>query len=157
MIIIIICSITITIVIKTNNSSGDKCLAARRPCPSYLPYSTPLWNRSGAVFGCVCRLRREIFHFTELAERVEHTIYVAYTNVCCDYLCLAVIGVCQSSSDLVIGYPEGSSVGCFGSGDDAVGNPHRTQISQFELFELVLLLKLDERFPVEQFEATVSQ
>ena len=28
---------------------------------------------------------------------------------------------------------------------------------QFELFDLVLLLKLDKRFPVEQFEATVSQ
>ena len=29
--------------------------------------------------------------------------------------------------------------------------------SQFELFELILLLKLDKHFPVEQFEATVSQ
>ena len=28
---------------------------------------------------------------------------------------------------------------------------------QGELFELILLLKLDKRFPVEQFEATVSQ
>ena len=44
-----------------------------------------------------------------------------------------------------------------GRGDDKVGNPHRAQISQFELFELVLLLKLDKQFPVEQFEATVSQ
>ena len=44
-----------------------------------------------------------------------------------------------------------------GRGDDTVGNPHRAQISQFELFELILLLKLDNRFPVEQFEATVSQ
>ena len=33
----------------------------------------------------------------------------------------------------------------------------RAQISQFELFELVLLLKLDEQLPVERFEATVSQ
>ena len=35
-----------------------------RPFPgrlAYLPYSTPLWNRFGDVFGCVCRLRREIF------------------------------------------------------------------------------------------------
>ena len=30
---------------------------------SYLPYSTPLWNRVGAVFGCVCRLRRETYIF----------------------------------------------------------------------------------------------
>ena len=34
------------------------------------------------------------------------------------------------------------------------GNPHRAQFVQFELF---LLLKLDRQFPVEQFEATVSQ
>ena len=31
----------------------------------------------------------------------------------------------------------------FRRGDDAVGNPYRTQISQFELFQLVLLLKLE--------------
>ena len=30
-------------------------------------------------------------------------------------------------------------------------------MSQFELFELILLLKLDKQFPVEQCEATVSQ
>ena len=39
---------------------------------------------------------------------------------------------------------------------DAVGNPHRAQISRFDLVELILL-KLDRRFPVEPFEATVSQ
>ena len=34
----------------------------------------------------------------------------------------------------------------------------RAQISQLELFELIiLLLKLDKRLPVEQFEATVAQ
>ena len=48
-----------------------------------------------------------------------------------------------------------------------VGNPHRAQISQFELFDfnfsirvfvgLILLLKLNKQFPVEQFEATLSQ
>ena len=42
-------------------------------------------------------------------------------------------------------------------GDDTVGNSHRARTYQFELFELILLLKLDNRFPVEQFEATVSQ
>ena len=31
----------------------------------------------------------------------------------------------------------------FGRGDDTVGNPHQAQISQFEPFELILLLKLD--------------
>ena len=45
----------------------------------------------------------------------------------------------------------------FRRGDDMVGNPHRAQISQFELFELILLLKFDKRFPVEQFEAAASQ
>ena len=44
-----------------------------------------------------------------------------------------------------------------GRGDDTVGNPHRGQISQFELFEFLLFLTLDKRFPVERFEATVSQ
>ena len=44
-----------------------------------------------------------------------------------------------------------------GRGDETVGNPHRAQISQFELFELILLLKLDKQFPIEQFEPTVSQ
>ena len=32
-----------------------------------------------------------------------------------------------------------------GSGDDTVGNPHRARISQFELFELILFLKLDKQ------------
>ena len=44
-----------------------------------------------------------------------------------------------------------------GRGDDTVGNPHRAQVSRFELFELILLVKIDKQFPVEQFEATVSQ
>ena len=44
-----------------------------------------------------------------------------------------------------------------GRGDDTIGSPHRTQISQFECFELILVLKLDKQFPAEQFEATVSQ
>ena len=50
-----------------------------------------------------------------------------------------------------------SLVAVFGRGEDTVGNPHRAQICQFELFELLLLLKSDKQFPVEQFEATVSQ
>ena len=41
-------------------------------------------------------------------------------------------------------------------GDDTVGHPHRAQISQFDFFELTLLLKVDKRLPVVQFEATVS-
>ena len=45
----------------------------------------------------------------------------------------------------------------FGRGDATVGNPHRAQIYQFELFELVLLSKLDKQFPVERFEAALSQ
>ena len=44
-----------------------------------------------------------------------------------------------------------------GRGDDTVGNPHRAQIYQIELFELILLLKLYKQLPVEQFEATASQ
>ena len=39
----------------------------------------------------------------------------------------------------------------FGRADDTLGSPHRAQISQFELFEFILLLKLDRQFPVQQF------
>ena len=42
-------------------------------------------------------------------------------------------------------------------GDDTVENPHRARISQFELVELILLLKVDKQLPVQRFEATVSQ
>ena len=34
--------------------------------------------------------------------------------------------------------------------------PHGTQIVRFELFNIILLLKFDKRFPVEQFEASAS-
>ena len=44
-----------------------------------------------------------------------------------------------------------------GSGDDKVGIPHQAQISQFDLFEFIMFLKLDKQFPVDQFEATLSQ
>ena len=51
----------------------------------------------------------------------------------------------------------GGRAACTGRGDDTVGSPHRAQICQFELFERILLLKLDKRFPVEHFEATAPQ
>ena len=41
-----------------------------------------------------------------------------------------------------------------GRGHDTVGNRHRARISQFELFELILLLKLNKQLPVAQFEAS---
>ena len=44
-----------------------------------------------------------------------------------------------------------------GRGDDTAGNPHPGQSSQFELFELILLLKLDKQLLVQRFEAAVSQ
>ena len=44
-----------------------------------------------------------------------------------------------------------------GRGDDAVGSPHRTQIYEFELFKLFILLKLDQQFSIEQLEPTESQ
>ena len=60
-----------------------------------------------------------------------------------------------SSARLITG-PR-AAAGLFGKGDATVGNPHRTQVSQFELFELILSLKLEKRLPVERFEAAVSQ
>ena len=47
----------------------------------------------------------------------------------------------------------GSGSAVIRRGHDTVGSPHRTQISQFELFEFILFLKLDKPFPVERFEA----
>ena len=44
-----------------------------------------------------------------------------------------------------------------GRGEDEVGDPHRAPMSQLELFELILLLKLGKQLPVERFEAAVSQ
>ena len=40
---------------------GLTILSMKNGRKSYLPYSTPLWNIFGAVFGCFRRLRREIF------------------------------------------------------------------------------------------------
>ena len=42
-------------------------------------------------------------------------------------------------------------------GDDTVGNPHSAQISQFAVFERILLSKLGKQISIEQFEPTVSQ
>ena len=53
--------------------------------------------------------------------------------------------------------PRSADIQPFRRGDDTVGNPHRAQFFQFELFELILLLKLDRQFSVEQFEPSVSQ
>ena len=60
----------------------------------------------------------------------------------------------QASQDF-LSVPQRSAQ--IGRGDDTVGTPHRAQSSQFELFELILLLKVDKQITVEQFEATVSQ
>ena len=37
-----------------------------------------------------------------------------------------------------------------GRGDDTVGSPRRAHISQFELFELILLFKFDKQLLVER-------
>ena len=50
--------------------------------------------------------------------------------------------------------PSPSTAEVLGLGDDEFGDPPRAQIDQLELG---LLLKLGKRFPVEQFEAAVSQ
>ena len=42
-------------------------------------------------------------------------------------------------------------------GDDAVGNPRRAPISEFECFEFILLLEFDKTLYAERFEPTVSQ
>ena len=45
--------------------------------------------------------------------------------------------------------PEQHIIHMIRKADDTVGNPNRAQISQFELFELILLLHLDKQLPVE--------
>ena len=44
-----------------------------------------------------------------------------------------------------------------GRGEDTLGNPHQGQVSQSELCEFILSLKLDKQLSIEQFEATLSQ
>ena len=44
-----------------------------------------------------------------------------------------------------------------GRGDNTVGSPHRAQIVQFEFLGAYPRIELDDKFPVEQFEATASQ
>ena len=63
----------------------------------------------------------------------------------------------ELSNVSLIGLP--GALRCQGSEgtDNAVANPRRAQSYKFELFELVLLLRLGKRFPVEPFEASVSR
>ena len=46
---------------------------------------------------------------------------------------------------------DGECLFTVGGGDDTAGSPHRAQIPQFELFELILLLEINKQFPVEQY------
>ena len=71
----------------------------------------------------------------------------------CACVFVNIAALCRSCYH-VLETEEGAFVG---RGDDTFRNPHRAQFVQFELFELILLLNLDKQFPVEQFEATVSQ
>ena len=62
----------------------------------------------------------------------------------------SVEGCCESDTKAISSGHQGAPekhVSTLGRGDDTVGNPHRSQIYQFELFEL----------NCEQFEAAVSQ
>ena len=43
------------------------------------------------------------------------------------------------------------------AGDDAVGNPDRAQVIQFDSFEFFLLLELDKPLSIERFEPTVPR
>ena len=61
------------------------------------------------------------------------------------------------SSDLVTSAAAQQRKPLFGRGDDTVGNPHRAQIYQLELFQLFILLKVDKQLSIERFEPTVSQ
>ena len=91
-------------------------------------------------------------------------IYIHY-NVICVYIYIYYVIIVIITVVIVIGImivgiavrPRTPTRTLLGRADDTVGNLHRAQIFQFELFELILLSQLDKRFPVEQFEATTSQ
>ena len=70
-------------------------------------------------------------------------------DYCCYYLILLYINI------YVVSTRKGGWYGWEPSSSSNLWiRPFRTQTYKFELFELILLLKLDKRFPVEQFEAS---
>ena len=85
-------------------------------------------------------------------QKVFPTVWPAlYIHIFIDlYVIFMVSIIIISSSSSIRGQPEECR-----KGDGTAENIHRTQIAQFELFEL-LLWKLDRQLPAEQFEATVS-
>ena len=84
-------------------------------------------------------------------------------NIICIYIyiytydMIMIIVICLYIYIYMIGGQRVAYLLVLGRGDDAVGNPRRAQVSQFQLFELILLLRSAKQFPVEQIEAIVSQ
>ena len=72
--------------------------------------------------------------------------YVCYITVCVYIYIYIHIHVIRISIIIIMCISIIVISGCgsprFRGGDDTVGNPHRAQISQFELFELILFLTL---------------
>ena len=110
--------------------------------------------------------RHYIFYYTILYHNIRLYYFVYYIMIYCiivNYIIIWYHLILHSEEEEValaqeaLGLEAALAARHSERGDDTVGNPHRARISQFELFELALVLKLDKRFPVEQFEATVSQ
>ena len=112
-------------------------------------------------------------HGREFLSHPRHSQF-ALTVLVCLFACLHLCAeetryccVCPRSSYAVLDGVEPvnvqdlgteSSITTFGSGDDAVGSPHRAQMSQFEpfelqceLLELILFFKSDKQLPVSVF------
>ena len=97
-------------------------------------------------------------------------IYTYIHTYICIYIYIYIYHVCihiYIYTSFQGGYPEGradleldgAGIGDAGlrKGAGTVENPPRAQIVQFELFELIPLLKSDEQFSTDRFEPTVSR
>ena len=89
---------------------------------------------------------------------------MSYNNILCNSIvCYLILYVMLLDYCIVVyretpHYRKGEWYGWKSSSSSNVSiRAVRAQTSQFEVCELILLLKLDKQLPVEQFEATVSQ
>ena len=103
---------------------------------------------------CTAMYRMALFPANKIGWRIRvGSVWrrIGNGNVVAHPVCLGCVWCKRRTSRVAMSR---SRPGCFGRGNDTVGNPHRAQICQFKLFEFILFLKLDN---VEQFEARVSQ
>ena len=102
---------------------------------------------------CLCRSMCHCVMIMMLLSSLVLGIAVIMLLFCllwCVNYCLCYVWVVRTPAEL---WYHGS----VRKGDDTVGNTHRAQIHKFELFVLILFLKVDRQLSIDQFEQTVSQ